>query len=170
MHNKREHLQGRQHVQAIAGDISKELGSDYDTDCVGNRSTISTSLDESSLDGLPTENVGKPACSVGESINNLLTAVLSKPKKFTNYMCTIWEFLEREKEISSLKLNLHEATATHEALYNQLCSLRERENKLKNDLLLLKEQEKDMESKVFQLWQVPSWFIMNLDSAKATTD
>lgn len=78
-------------------------------------------------------------------------------------------FLGREKEIKTLERNLQETIATHDALYNQLSSLKERENKLKSDLLLLKEQEKDMEAKVFQLWQVPSWYIMDLDSTKTDT-
>ncbi|KAJ8979446.1 hypothetical protein NQ317_006760 [Molorchus minor] len=53
LHNKREHLQGKQHLQSVAGDITRELGSDIDG--VGTTSTfsISTSLDESSLDGMP---------------------------------------------------------------------------------------------------------------------
>lgn len=58
-------------------------------------------------------------------------------------------------------MNVQQSIATHEALCQQLSSLKERESKLRNDLLLLKEQEKEMEMKVFQLWQVPSWFIID---------
>lgn len=58
-------------------------------------------------------------------------------------------------------MNLQQSAASHEALGQQLASLKERETKLRNDLLMLKEQEKEMEMKVFQLWQVPSWFIID---------
>lgn len=70
-------------------------------------------------------------------------------------------FVGRDKEVKGLKINLQQAAATHEALCQQLTSLKERESKLRGDLLLLKEQEKEMEMKVFQLWQVPSWFIID---------
>lgn len=75
-------------------------------------------------------------------------------------------FLGRESEIKTLQRNLDEIKSNNEALYRQLCSLRERENKLKNDLELEKKREREMETKVFNLWQVPSWFIItDLDSA-----
>lgn len=64
---------------------------------------------------------------------------------------------------------MQESVATQEALYSQLCSLQDRESKLKSDLVLLKDQEKQMEARVFQLWQVPSWFIMDLSSTKPET-
>lgn len=76
-------------------------------------------------------------------------------------------FIERDKEVKSLKINLQQSIATHEALCQQLSSLKERENKLNHDLLLLKEKEKDMETKVFQLWQVPSWFIIDMTNIRS---
>lgn len=63
--------------------------------------------------------------------------------------------------MKGLKINLQQSAASHEALCQQLASLKERESKLRGDLLLLKEQEKEKEMKVFQLWQVPSWFIID---------
>ncbi|GJQ69246.1 hypothetical protein Trydic_g6393 [Trypoxylus dichotomus] len=152
LHNKREHLLGRQHQQSIAGAISKELNSDYETDVPGATSSLSfsTSLDESSLDAMPSSNSGtqvpnqnQVSQSVTESMNNLFAAVNL-----------------REAEIKSLQLRLQETREQHTALYKQLCSLRETESKLKKQFALLKEQEKDMELKVFHLWQVPSWFII----------
>lgn len=85
LHNKREHLQGRQHLQSVAGDIKRELGSDYDTDCLGNASSISfsTSLDESSLDAVPVNRCGESLKRTGggtvlDSIAGLITAIASK--------------------------------------------------------------------------------------------
>lgn len=82
MHNKREHLQGKQHIRSVAGDIKREMSSDYDTDYMGNTSSISfsTSLDESSLDGIPsTGNVTtvNTGMSVTDAVSNLIAAVSS---------------------------------------------------------------------------------------------
>lgn len=80
LHNKREHLQGKQHIRSVAGDIKREMSSDYDTDCMGNTSSISfsTSLDESSLDGVPSaSSSASNGTSVCDAISNLLTAVSS---------------------------------------------------------------------------------------------
>lgn len=59
------------------------MSSDYDTDCMGNASSISfsTSLDESSLDGLPsTGNLTSlnTGMSVSDAISNLIAAVSSR--------------------------------------------------------------------------------------------
>lgn len=85
LHNKREHLLGRQHQQSIAGAISKELNSDYETDVAGLTSCVSfsTSLDESSLDALPSSSGSdvpnqNSSQSVTESMCNLFAAVNRK--------------------------------------------------------------------------------------------
>lgn len=141
------------------------MSSDYDTDCMGNASSISfsTSLDESSLDGVPSTGT-TTSSTVSDAISNLIAAVtrqlILKSKIFTSIYWYAF-FLGRQREIKGLKLNLQQSAASYEALCQQLTSLRERESKLRSDLLLLKEQEKEMEMKVFQLWQVPSWFIID---------
>lgn len=61
------------------------MSSDYDTDCIGNTSSISisTSLDESSLDGVPPINQSSAnTASVSEAIANLVSAVSSKEDLF----------------------------------------------------------------------------------------
>lgn len=63
---------------------------------------------------------------------------------------------------------MEEIKSNNEALYRQLCSLRERENKLKNDLEVETKREKELEIKVFNLWQVPSWLIIT--DINTTTD
>lgn len=77
----------RQHQQSIAGAISKELNSDYETDVAGVTSSLSfsTSLDESSLDAMPSGSSGAKAPNqnhtsqtVVESMNNLFSAVMGK--------------------------------------------------------------------------------------------
>lgn len=84
LHNKREHLQGKQHLQSVAGDINRELGSDIEG--VGTTSTISfsTSLDESSLDGMPNlksatdDQASSSMCNVHDAMANLAAIVTSK--------------------------------------------------------------------------------------------
>lgn len=78
LHNKREHLQSKQHLKSVAGDISREISSDYDTDCMGHVSSLSfsTSLDESSLDGAPPPGT-VTSLNVSDAISNLVTAVTS---------------------------------------------------------------------------------------------
>lgn len=81
-------------MQSVAGDMSKELGSDYDTDCLGNVSSVSfsTSLDESSLDGLPNLMKSEKAKSNGtvtEAITSLYAAIASKYIYGNNIFCYI---------------------------------------------------------------------------------
>jgi len=146
LHNKREHLQGRQHMQSVAGAIQNELESDYDTD-LGNKSTVSfsTSIDESSLDA--TES-SQQQVNVNEQITQLFTAVN-----------------KREMEIKTLTKSVKEKVIMHTSLNQQLRQLKEREATLKRDLNSLKEHEQILEQQSFNLWQVPSWFVMNNSNA-----
>lgn len=76
--------------------------------------------------------------------------------------------LERENEIKILRNRRQEALSQQQALNQQIYQLTERHKKLQKDLLTLKEQEKEIDTQVFHLWQVPSWFIItdfNTDSA-----
>lgn len=71
LHNKREHLQGRQHVQAVVGDMRSEFG---------------ISLDKSSLDAAPvaaaagSNSRNNEGMSVSECMANLISTVASKLK------------------------------------------------------------------------------------------
>lgn len=140
LHNKREHLQGKQHMQSVAGAIHSELGSDYET---GNTSSFSTSLDESSLDATIQPKVEKSDLVVDHMAN--LIGALSK----------------RETDIKTLQRSLKEKNSGNTALHQQYAQLKERETKLKKELASLKQQEKEMEAVTFNLWQVPSWFVIS---------
>ncbi|KAL3277526.1 hypothetical protein HHI36_012871 [Cryptolaemus montrouzieri] len=133
LHNKREHLQGRQHTQSVAGDMKKELGG-----IVTLNSQFTENHDKKNEQ--PELEIG----CVSDSISQLV-AIVAK----------------REKEIKSLKCRLDESQLSQKALWQQLCSLTERETKLKKDLQGLKKKEQDMEIQVFHLWKVPSLFIVS---------
>ncbi|KAF2898861.1 hypothetical protein ILUMI_07319 [Ignelater luminosus] len=150
LHNKREHLQGRQHVQAVVGDMRSEFGislKKFNLDAAP--ATAATGSNSRNNDGM----------SVSECMANLISTVT-----------------KREKEIKTLKMRVEEAKAAHDALYQQLHSLKERETTLRNELNRLHNLDREMEIKLFQLWKVPSLFITtdlssgSLDGSEYLTD
>lgn len=162
LHNKREHLLGRQHTKAIAGAITSELESDYDTDgqgfaLLGNVTSsisMSTSLDESSMDASVNLNTANTlmesqstvvVANVTESIENLMT-VIGK----------------RESEIKTLQSSLEKVTEINESLLKLCSQLKEREAHLNRVIKNLKKDEKALDTTVFNLWQLPSLFVINI--------
>lgn len=79
-------------------------------------------------------------------------------------------FLEREIEIKSLKCRLEESRLSQEAIWQQLCSLTERESKLRKDLQILENKEKDIKNQIVELWKVPSLFLVNDVTAAVTEE
>ncbi|KAF5307314.1 hypothetical protein FQR65_LT07030 [Abscondita terminalis] len=136
LHNKREHLQGKQHIQAVVGDMKMELGPKCYKKCI------------------VTENAPKSEPPSGSKTNNLKENTVSELMMHLLSLVT-----NREKELKSMKMRVSESSAAHDALYSQLCSLRERESILKSELGLLKLLENEIEMKMFELWKVPSLFV-----------
>ncbi|KAF7274521.1 hypothetical protein GWI33_012826 [Rhynchophorus ferrugineus] len=149
LHNKREHLQAKKHLTSLAGDIHRELSDLESTITIQTTcSTISTSLDESSLDGssFKSKNTPEPEktnCNIYDAMCNLVKLVQ-----------------KRDTEIKTLQNRQQEAMDQQRALCQQLLQLNERHSKLTKNLSQIKEKEKDIEAKVFNLWQVPSWFVI----------
>lgn len=158
MHNKREHLQAKKHLTSLAGDIHREL-SDIESSTTVNTASTITSLDESSLDGSSfttrsNQENEKTGSTVYEAMCNLVTLVQ-----------------KRENETKILKNRQQEGVDQQKALCQQLIQLNERHVKLQKDLAQMKENERDIETKVYQLWQVPSIFIVtDLVSEDPPTD
>lgn len=69
--------------------------------------------------------------------------------------------LERENEFRFLERNKEELMTRQRKFALELCELNEKYDKLQKTLAQLKEMEKDMESRVFRLWQLPSWLVIN---------
>lgn len=152
--------------------MTRELSSDPDALGATSAMSFSTSLDESSLDGMPNMRTSSSSSTISDAMANLAAMVTSK---FLFLCFTVMRinnnyFAERETEIKTLKYRQNESISQQQALGNQLYQLNERHKKLQKDLLLLKESEKEMESKVFCLWQVPSWFIITDVSTDSVTD
>ncbi|XP_030758897.1 uncharacterized protein LOC115884448 isoform X2 [Sitophilus oryzae] len=149
MHNKREHLQAKKHLTSLAGDIHRELSDiESSTTVQTEYSTVSTSLDESSMDGSSFKSK-----TIQETENTSCTLYEA--------MCNLEKLVQkREYEVSALQNRQQEAIDQQRALCQQLLQLNERYSKLKKDLSRLKEKEKEIEISVFHLWQVPSWFVI----------
>lgn len=69
-------------------------------------------------------------------------------------------FLGWESEYKTTARENKELAANLTALSDQLNSLKERKRKLKADLESMKEEEKDLDLKLYSLWRVPSLFVL----------
>lgn len=124
--------------------------------------SFSTSLDESSLDCVTASKTEKkPPSDASECMNLLIAAVSSMYSMI--YVCFyLFDiFIERETDIKLLQRAIKDKNTLNTALYQQLSLLKDREAKMKKELQLLKEHDKDMKQAVINLWQVPSWFVNN---------
>lgn len=158
-HNKREHLQGRMHLQSVAGDMKRELYSEKNNMKL---ITLSTAFDESSMDGVQT-NVNKSTDS---------SAIVSK--SVSDAMATLLATVaQREKEIDLLKQIQSDVQIKQESLYKELRELTDIYNELNKKLVKMSELEKMLDSRIQNLWQLPSWFIItdfgNIDSGSDFT-
>ncbi|PNF14092.1 hypothetical protein B7P43_G01067 [Cryptotermes secundus] len=156
LHNKKEHLYGRQHLQSIAGDFTKErLAAEQDGNILGTSShSISTSLDESSLDGVPTGRSGGRAAGRNKQQENCSGV---GPPNLTDAITRFMETTtEREREIKVLGQRLKEMQKSNADLLKELGELTERETRLQEDMESEKEAESIMEQQLYNLWMVPT--------------
>lgn len=75
LHNKREHLQGRQHIQAVMGDMRSELGSKHFTQF--QPLLPAGTVKEVNLEEVSDFSDIKESPSVAESVANLISSVSS---------------------------------------------------------------------------------------------
>uniref|UniRef100_A0A1B6E5K8 HMG box domain-containing protein n=1 Tax=Clastoptera arizonana TaxID=38151 RepID=A0A1B6E5K8_9HEMI len=132
LHNKKEHLLGRMHFQAIS-----QFG--------GNRQRLvsnvcsSLSLEESSLDATPLSN--KLVRDTNPSVNDAMTS----------FMLT---FSEREKEIMFLQKRLRESCAKNAQLIKEQTKLKRLELELIRTATKLKEENKNLQKAIFDTYGV----------------
>lgn len=92
-------------------------------------------------------------------------ANLSHQCKVSNFVKLVKIFKrkisEQENEVKTLKNRHQESIEENKALLQQFHQLNERETTLRKDLALKQEKEKELEGQVYQLWQVPSLFVMS---------
>ncbi|KAL0269971.1 UNVERIFIED_CONTAM: hypothetical protein PYX00_007534 [Menopon gallinae] len=146
LHNKKEHLYGRQHLQSIAGRYNKMTDSDW-----RNSNMSSTSFDESSLDGSSYLKGSKEQCC------NKSNWSLNMDDAIVKFMITNQE---REQERLFLRKKLEEVKAKNTAL---TLSLQEY-NKTLNSLTCMAESERTaqilLEQRLFNLLNVPTLFYL----------
>ncbi|GLV31631.1 High mobility group protein 2 [Carabus blaptoides fortunei] len=136
LHNKREHFLSRQHKILVAGDITR-------TSDTENRSSvsISTSLDESSMDG----TLGEPNCTRLYSRKH----DVEPGNVYDNMVQLIDSVTKREKEIAVLDARLKDSVFKHNEYLSKLDFLQEKTNVLQCKLGELKQQE--LSSTVFDI-------------------
>lgn len=140
LHNKKEHLYGRQHFQAVeqSGHTSAQEGSS------------SLSLDESSLDGTP-----DPA----RTLNN---SSATSPPPLTmedNIASVVRTMIDQNKEIKLLRTKLKTLQDKRLKLKKQFSELKLKEIKLCKDLQKNIQLTKDSEKCIRSIWRVPSLYL-----------
>uniref|UniRef100_A0A8D8LQD9 High mobility group protein 20A n=1 Tax=Cacopsylla melanoneura TaxID=428564 RepID=A0A8D8LQD9_9HEMI len=143
LHNKREHLNGRQHFQAV-----EQSGLLADNDSAVNSGL---SLDESSLDGVPS--------SLAPTTNNVIT---SPPPPLTmddNIASVVRTMIEQNKEIQLLRSKMKSLQEKRLKLKKEYAQLKQKESNLcrslQKNMLSTKETEKSIRS----IWSVPALYL-----------
>ncbi|KAK6621641.1 hypothetical protein RUM44_001448 [Polyplax serrata] len=149
LHNKKEHLYGRQHLQSIAGKHTKLSDPDW---CNPNMS--STSLDESSLDGSSyLKGVKEHCCNKDIPYSKSL-----------NMDDAIVQFMaankEREEEHKILKKKLEESKTRNQVLSRDLQNLNDTMGSLTSMMEIEKTTQILLEQGLFNLLNVPTLFYL----------
>ncbi|KAJ9581258.1 hypothetical protein L9F63_023564 [Diploptera punctata] len=160
LHNKKEHLYGKQHLQAIAGDFTKERLAAEQDGLINSSSSHSTiSLDDSSLDGTPS---GRSSIKGGGRIKQQENNCAPGPSNMTDAIMRVVETsAEREREIKILDKRLQEVQANNARLMKELSKLKELETRLQECLECEKELGGVLDQKLYNLWAVPTLVYMN---------
>ncbi|XP_071448415.1 uncharacterized protein [Hetaerina americana] len=166
LHNKKEHLYGRQHLQSIAGDFRKgRLQAEQDS----GRGSLSTSLDDSSLDGPPggrkrmktipnscgTSAAASGLPTVSDAIIRFMEVVAERGK-------------EQEREVGLLRGRLEVVKGRHAALSHTLAELKERERELRESHESAKQDESSLNQELCNLLLLPTFILVSseLDDKK----
>ncbi|KAG8235017.1 hypothetical protein J437_LFUL015680 [Ladona fulva] len=161
LHNKKEHLYGRQHLQSIAGDFRKErLQAEQDS----GRGSLSTSLDDSSLDGPPggRKTIKQSPGSCGAS------ASTAGPPTISDAVIRFMEVTaererERERELRLLRDRLKLIQTQNIELLTRLNELKARETELKVALENAKQEESSITQDLYSLLMLPTYIYVNSD-------
>lgn len=142
LHNKKEHLYGRQHFQVISQqDHSRKNQQD---------ASSSLSFDESSVD----------CVSNFQSLTNNLNDLPSVNDAVANF---IHLTTEREKEILVLRQQLQKSIAKQKNIMQELTELKRTETKLLKELTKEQEETNKLELSVHKLWSLLTVFLSDGD-------
>ncbi|XP_046661970.1 uncharacterized protein LOC124355079 [Homalodisca vitripennis] len=129
LHNKKEHLYGKQHFQAISQNVNSSF-----------------SLDESSLDGTSLPSRLGPAPS---------QELPSVPDAMAHFMSSI---LEREREMKILQERQKILMVRNKQILKELQELKQAQVKLQKLSCRQKEDQNKLEKVICDLWDVPALF------------
>ncbi|PSN47176.1 hypothetical protein C0J52_14722 [Blattella germanica] len=148
----------REELKAYRDFTKERLAAEQEGNHSNGSHSMSTSLDESSLETTPTGRSGgkgtgknkQESCS-GDGPSNVTDAIL-------RFMETT---SEREREIRLLNRRMEDMKAKNAKLMEELCELKERETRLLEDLECEKEVEGMMDQQVYNLLSIPTMFYIN---------
>nr|CAD7433179.1 unnamed protein product [Timema monikensis] len=151
LHNKKEHLYGRQHLLSISGEFTKErLAAAEQEGGSSGYSLSTTSLDESSLDGFTPPGVP------GGKVRRQETGACPAPD-MTDSICRLMTtYSEREREIRSLSVHLEQVRTKNAELMGALGELLAREGRLNAQLETETQLEVTLEQQLLSLWILPT--------------
>lgn len=145
LHNKKEHLYGRQHFQVISQQDHNRKNQ--------LEGSSSLSVDESSLDGV----------SNFQSLTNNLNDLPSVNDAVANFIHLI---TEREKEIVILRQQLQKSIAKQKSIMQELTELKRTETRLLKELAKEHEETNKLELSVHKLWSLISVFVSDEGEAQ----
>lgn len=152
LHNKKEHLYGRHHLQAIAGDFQKEAL----------QITKSTGMDDESLnpcDFLVLETQDELHCRKFE------TTATENGDKAVDVDGAMFKFIElvqsRAEEITHLQATLQRTTESNSDLNKKLFDLQSVKAQKQEELKRLQFDETDLNNQLQNLRMVPALFGIN---------
>ncbi|KAL5021066.1 hypothetical protein ScPMuIL_000221 [Solemya velum] len=150
LHNKKEHMFGRQHLQAITGEFQKDLQQQTDEQQIlTSNSLISEDMNNDSVNSL--SDVTDP--STGNSHK------LSPPVDIQEFVHQfLHKNMEREYEIIQLRRSLKTVEDDSSRLCKQIQELKEYETKLEQDIEKLKAYEAPLAAQIDGLKMVPTLF------------
>ncbi|KAK0057641.1 FACT complex subunit SSRP1-A [Biomphalaria pfeifferi] len=162
LHNKREHMYGKAHIQNMAGEVEKELLRQQREDQAFLDGSLVVS-EEMSQDGYASALRGN-GHSCGSSTCSNTSCLATGPVDIHGFMMDfIQKNYEREQEISVLKKCLNKALQSNVNMCNEIQALQEYQNKLEEEIKALTATTSALIVQSDALKMVPTLFgIINL--------
>nr|KAG5708343.1 hypothetical protein BaRGS_034374 [Batillaria attramentaria] len=150
LHNKKEHMFGRQHLQAITDQLEKELKKQQ------KQQELAQQESQLSASGDVSPPHGGPLSDLGESVESC------KPSRPVDISSFIVEFVqknyERDQEIAALRRILRRDVQENWTICKQIQELKEYESKLRQDMKTLTAQTNTLSTEINTLKTVPALF------------
>ncbi|XP_070211133.1 uncharacterized protein [Littorina saxatilis] len=156
LHNKKEHILGRQHLQAITDQLKKELKKQEREQAAELRGASMVAMEMGSLG----DNTSSPSSDTGDNAqSDQCTCHANKPVDVSSF---ILEFMrknsEREQEIYTLKRMFRRNVQENWSICKQIQEMKAYESKLRQDLKNLAAHGAILTGRINTLKMVPALF------------